>query len=191
MRTAAAVTALVVWLAVSGCSSDEAEPSTLPAVPSASSSTRPSASPAAVAPSIPPVPSAAESATPQGATAFAKHYLEVLTTAFHEADARSLRQLSDADCGGCNNFIAAVEASATEKERTEGGIFEVVFAEAPPLQSDETIVELRYLRSAATIVDSRGTTVTTLAADPPLDAQMRVRRLGESWLVLGFRATPT
>lgn len=206
MRTAAVTTVLVLGLGVgaAGCSADEAEPSALPPVASAGvptlepksgaesgSSTSPTAT-AGGAPSKRSVPASSPtaSAAVEDASAFARRYLSVLTTAFQTADAQPLRALSDPGCGGCNNLIAAVEGAATANERTEGGVFAVVFAEAPAPAGNEAIVELRYIRTAAEIVSATGETVVRLPADPPLDAQMRVQRRGTDWLVLGFRATP-
>ena len=192
------MTVLVLGLGVAaaGCSAEEAEPASLPPVPSASASALSAGRPSpersgGSAAQVPvPAPSSASVATVDDASAFARHYLEVLTTSFQTADAKSLRALSDPGCGGCNNLIAAVEGAARAEEHTEGGVFAVVFAEAPPPAGGETTVELRYSRTAATIVDAAGHAVAQLPADPPLDAQMRIAKRGEEWVVLGFQATP-
>ena len=137
------------------------------------------------------LPSEASTATPQGASAFARHYLQALTIAYHEANSSPLRALSDPGCGGCNNFISAIEGSRASGERTRGGVFKVEFAEAPPIEDSETLVELRYSRTAGTIVDEHGDVGVTLPADPSVDAQMRLLYTPSGWRVLGFRATPT
>jgi hypothetical protein len=175
IRGTAAAVALVA-AALVGCSA-EADPTPLPPLPSVS--------PTQVAPQVPPE---ATPATAQGAAAFAGHYLDVLTLAFQRADATELRALSDAGCGGCNNFIGAVEGSAAAREITDGGAFKVVFAEAPPVEKGEVIVELRYERAAARILTADGSVRVELPADPPLNAQMRLLRRGDGWVVLGFRA---
>lgn len=170
--------ALCVVAALAGCT-EEAAPAPLPSVPTASPT------PAAL-----PVPPEATPESAEGAAAFARYYMAVLTKAFQDADATQLRTLSDGACGGCNNFIGAVEGSAEANERTEGGEFNVVFAESPPVEDGDVIVELRYSRAAARIVTGDGTVRVELPPDPPLDAQMRLVRKDAGWVVMGLRASP-
>ena len=171
--------ALCVLGALAGCSEEAAAP---PPLPTAATS---SPTPVAL-----PVPPEATPETPQGAAAFARYYMQVLTEAFRSADAMQLRALSDPGCGGCNNFIGAVEGSAAANERTEGGEFTVVFAESPPVEDGDVIVDLRYSRTGARVVTGDGTVRVELPPDPPIDAQMRLVRKGAGWIVMGFRESP-
>ena len=171
--------ALCALLGLVGCTEEAAAPPPLPSVAAASPT------PVAL-----PVPPEATPETPRGAAAFARFYMQVLTEAFQTADPTQLRSLSDPGCGGCNNFISAVEGSADAGERTEGGDFNVVFAEAPPVEDGDVIVELRYSRDAARVLTGDGSVRVEVPADPPLDAQMRLVRTGSSWIVMGLRESP-
>ena len=198
MRTAAAVTALVLTWGAAGCSPGEAEPVTLPPVasesagasgpPGASGEPGTSASPTAPPSSKPVVvPDAAKEETPQGASAFARHYMTILEAALGSGQTRELRRLSDPGCGGCNALLAAIDSANASGQRVTGSSFVVEFAEAPAVQAGETIVDLRYNRQPGSLVDADGAVVSPIAAEGPVDAQMRLKRVDEIWLVLGFR----
>lgn len=159
------------------CSADP-EPEPLPPVPSVSPT-----------PLMLPLPSEAAAATPQGAAAFTRYYMEVLSDALASGDAAQLRALSDAGCGGCTNFIGAVEGGRPG-ERIEDARIVVEFAEAPPLQDEETIVIFRYKREAGALLAADGSIVASIAPEAPINAEIRLKRRGGSWLVLGFRGTP-
>jgi hypothetical protein len=176
IRAAAAVLCVVVALA--GCSSDP-EPQPLPPIGTSSPS------PVAL-----PLPSEAAAETPEGAAAFARYWMQVLETALAKGDATQLRRLSDEGCGGCNNLIGAVEGGEPG-ETIRGAELVVQFTEAPPVENGETIVTLRYTRQAGELVAADGSTATPIAPEGPIDAEMRVRRAGTSWIVLGFRGTST
>ena len=189
-------------VASAGCSSGEAEPSALPPVPSAeaSASTGASASSAPLdsgdgegttgpAPVSSPltIPAEAAAATPVGAGVFVRHYMTVLQAALASSDASQLQQLSDVGCGGCQNLIRAVEEARASGQRVRGADFLVQFVEAPPVEGGEVTVDLRYARAAGVLLDDGGSVVTPIAAEGPIDAQMRLRHQADSWLVLGFR----
>jgi hypothetical protein len=137
------------------------------------------------------VPRAAQSATAQGASAFARHYLGVLQEAIATADAGELQRLSNAGCGGCRNLITAVETANRRGERVRGGEFVVQFAEAPLPTPDGVIVDVRYLRRSGVLLGSGGNVVEQFSAEGPVDAQLRLRRAGANWEVLGFRVVPS
>jgi hypothetical protein len=128
----AAVVAACVSAALAGCSA-EAEPEPLP------SAAAPSPTPVAL-----PVPPEATPETAQGAAAFARYYLELVNRAFASIDATAVRSVSDPDCGTCSDLIRAIEESPTAGERFEGGDYEVIFAESPPVENGDVIVDVRY-----------------------------------------------
>lgn len=167
---AAAVAALLV-----GCSS-EPEPEPLPPVPTTSPT-----------PVVLPLPSAAAAATPQGAAAFARYYLALMNQAFRNGDAAAVRRLSDPGCGGCSNLIGAIEQPPPAGETVAGGEYEVQFAEAPPVENGDVIVELRYSLSELRVLGTDGQLLETKPAVRDVDAQMRLLRRGDSWIVAGFR----
>lgn len=174
MRAAAA--ALCIVVALTGCSSNEPEPEPLPPVPTLSPT------PVAL-----PLPSEAAAETPQGAAAFARYYLELLNRAFTASDASSVRLVSDSGCGGCANLIGAIEAPPEVGERVEGGEFVVKFAEAPPVEDGDVIVDLRYSLTEVRVYGSDGQLLRRKDSIQDVDAQIRLVRRGESWVVAGFR----
>ena len=176
MRIRGALIALCVVVPLVGCS-DDPEPRTLPPVPSASPS-----------PSVVPMPTVAAAETPEGAAAFARYWMAVLESALATGDSSQLRALSDPACGGCANLIGAVE-SGQPGETIRGANFVVEFAEAPPVGQGETVVTLRYRRTAGELVPPSGQP-TPIAAEGPIDAEMRLSHMDSTWIVLGFRGTP-
>ncbi len=61
-----------------------------------------SATPTATAPTM---PAQAKENTPEGASAFVAHYIEVLNYASNTGDVEFLSQLSSPDCDGCQSYI--------------------------------------------------------------------------------------
>jgi hypothetical protein len=200
----ALVLPLVVLLGA--CSEDDPGASTLPVLPSASASAGetapgvgvPSAaakppegasqpSPAALPSAARPLASPPSAATAQGASAFARYYISVLESALATSDAQGLQQLSDEGCGGCRNLISAIRQAAKSDHHVAESAFTVDFAESPPPAAGETIVDLRYRRGAGRLLDGTGQVVAPIAAEGPIDAQLRLRNTGAGWLVLGFR----
>ncbi len=160
---------------VGACSAD-AEPKALPPVPSIS--------PTSV---VLPLPSEAAQATPQGAAAFTRFYFGVLNRAFAAGDAAQVRELSDPGCDACNNLIRAIEEEPDPGERVEGGDYQIVFAESPPTNAGDVVVEVRYALTEVRVVNPQGDVVRTEPAEPGIDAQVRLLRRGDSWIVRGFR----
>lgn len=175
MRIRGALTALCVMAALVGCS-DDPEPRTLPPVASVSPS-----------PSVVAMPAEAAAETPEGAAAFARYWIEVLEGALATGDAAHLRRLSDEGCSSCSNLIGAVEDVDTQGQLVRDAQFTVDFAESPPIEAGEVVVELRYRRGAGELLDAEGEVVASIAPEGPITAQMRLERRGPSWVVMGFR----
>ncbi|MEX2290415.1 MAG: DUF6318 family protein [Mycobacteriales bacterium] len=162
MRIRAAAAALVMSTAVVACSSDPA-PSPLPVLPTSSPT-----------PSALSVPPEALAETPHGAAAFTRYFFDLLNQAFDNADASAVRRISDSACGGCNNLIEAIEQEPIPGERVEGGDFQVVFAEAPPVEDGEVVVDLRYALAEGRVVAGDGRIREVTPANPGIDAQLRL-----------------
>jgi hypothetical protein len=175
MTIRAAAAALCAVVALAGCSSDP-EPQPLPPIETSSPS------PVAL-----PLPSEAAADTPEGAAAFARYYLALMNKAFPEADATPVREVSDPGCGGCNNLIGAIEEPPAAGERVEGGEYVVDFAEAPPVEGGDVIVELRYSLTEVRVYGPDGRLLRRKDPVEDVDAQMRLLRRGASWVVAGFR----
>lgn len=163
-------------LAVVACSSEE-EPEPLPPVAAPSAS-----------PTPPAIPSEAVPDTPQGAAAFARFYLELLNQAFAEGDATTVRALSDPGCGTCMNLIGAIEEKPSLGERVEGGDYEVVFAEAPPVEAGDVIVDVRYSLTEVRVYGPDGALLRSTPAQTNIDSQIRLLRGADAWFVAGFRS---
>ena len=202
MRTVAAGVVLLL-AAVSGCSAEDAAPAEVGPLASASATTLASAVPSASS-ALPPnaegdaegqtadsVPSAATAADSAGAAAFARHYIATLQQAVATGDATALDALSDPGCGGCRNLLTAIAAAADAGHHVRGAELTVDFAEAPAVRAGETIVDLRYKRRAGDLVDARGAVVQSIAPEGPIDTQLRLKRVGRTWSVLGFRQAAT
>lgn len=167
--------AVVAGLALVACSSDP-EPDPLPPVPTSSPS-----------PVVLPLPSEAAAATPQGAAAFARYYFDLINQGLTSGNASQARAVSDSGCGGCQNLIGAIEEEPTPGERIQGGLFKILSAESPPLEAGTVIVELQYSVSEVQVLDVNGGTLRTTPASGPSNGQIRLKRTGQSWMVLGFR----
>ena len=165
--------ALCAAAALTACSS-ETEPRPLPPLPS------PSATAAL------PVPPEATPETPQGAAAFARYYLDLMNAAFASGDSSAVKAVTSQECEGCQNLIGAIERGDEPGETVTGGDYDVIFAEAPPVENGDVVVELRYALSEVEVRKADGT-VEKIPAEPAVDAQMRLLRTDGGWLVQGFR----
>lgn len=174
IRQGLIVACLVAMLAA--CSSEGDASPTLPPAPSAS----PTPAPAL------PVPPEATPETPQGAAAFARYYLDLLNRAFAAGDATAVRAVTTDECEGCQNLISAIERGDDPGEIATGGEYQVVFAEAPPVENGDVVVELRYALTEVEVRKADGS-VETIPAKSGVDAQMRLLRRDGGWVVQGFR----
>jgi hypothetical protein len=172
----AAVVAVCVSAALAGCSA-EADPEPLP------SAAAPSPTPVAL-----PVPPEATPETAQGAAAFARYYLELVNRGFASVDAAAVRSVSDPGCGTCSDLIRAIEERPPAGERFEGGDYDVIFAESPPVQNGDVIVDIRYRIGELRVYGPDGKLLRSTPTQAPTDAQMRLNRRGNSWMVRGFRS---
>ncbi len=97
--------------------------------------------------------------------------------------------LSDAGCGGCQNLIGAIREEREQNKRISGAAFRVIFAESPPVQSGEVILDLRYERLAGQLLEAgTGRVIEDIRPEPAIDAQMRLRKSSTGWVVLGLRS---
>ena len=173
---------LALPLVLGGCTSDDGKKPTV----------LPSLAPPAVSPSAVPVPSVppeASAETAQGAAAFARHYMDVLSQSLQAADPEPVVALSDAGCGGCQNLIGAIREERKQNQRINGAAFRVIFAEAPPVQAGEVVLDLRYERLSGQLVEAgTGRVIEDIRPEPAIDAQMRLRKSPTGWAVLGLRS---
>lgn len=169
-----------------GCTSGGApEPS-----PTVSSSSPPSVSSSGPSPSVTPspsvsidIPEAARANTPEGATAFAKWYLEQGSRANVEWDATAIRGLSLPSCKTCAAVVKGVEElkQAGQHERSQRyapGASQV----GPGPSGGSYVVDVLGTYSKMDIVDANGVVVRTLEAE---DSALRVTTAwqGSRWAV--------
>lgn len=83
-------------LVVGGCGGED------PPAPVPTSVATTSANPGAT---LPPMPEQASEDSPEGASNFARHYVDVLGYAANTGDLDELQRLSDPDCDGCNRYL--------------------------------------------------------------------------------------
>jgi hypothetical protein len=191
---------LVVLLGA--CSQDDPGASTLPVLPSAEASASQSASasgpvtkPASTPPPGPtPVASASQPGGPasfpetvEGASAFARHYVETIGIAFNLADAQRLRDMSARGCEGCDALIGSVQRLQESKHSRVGGNYEVTDVATPPIEQGDVVLLLTYTRQPSEIVDAAGAVVDRAPAVPLTTAQMRLVYSSDGWRVQGYR----
>jgi hypothetical protein len=192
--------ALPLVVLLGACSQDEPEASTLPVLPSAEASASASATEPATksAPSPTPRPTPVASAsqtggpavfpeTVEGASAFARHYVETIGIAFNLADAQRLRKLSARGCEGCDALIGSIRQLQKSKHSRVGGNYEVTDVATPPIEQGDVVLLLTYTRQPSEIVDAAGTVVDRAPAVPLTNAQMRLVYGSDGWRVQGYR----
>lgn len=178
LRTAVVV--LAVSSALAGCSAD-AEPRSLPPVPVVSPT-----------PAVLSIPPEAMAETPQGAAAFVRYYFgDVVNQAYATLDAAQVAALSGTECASCANVVADVERLRDASVTVAGSRFKIAFAEAAPSDEDGSIVvDLRFSSDPYVEVSADGTTVREEPAQVDVDAQVKVVRQAEAWVVAAI-ATST
>lgn len=178
LRAVACVVALTAALAA--CASEPRVPSTLPSL-SAAPSSSPSPSPS-------PTPSAISAATPEGASAFARHWYAEVQAAFATRDPERLRALSAPGCRACDQFVRSVTRLRDENERVDDYRIEVIAAEAPALADQSTVeVTVVYNTNGATRYDAGGNVIRRDPAREFVEQILVLTRAGASWKVAEVR----
>lgn len=150
-RTVALATAALLWgTTISACSDNE--PETSPTVISSASPTSTatpteSTGPTEITepdpstdPTKPVLPELAKRHSQAGARAFIEHYVEALNYAFEHNDPSPLRSVSSANCGVCDDLVAAVETLKRRGGEQTGGQWSTTALTFVPTQAlDEPI----------------------------------------------------
>src|SRR5689334_5309504 len=111
-RQQLAVVVGVLCFAVAGCGGSP-EPKSLP---------KKSPSPSASRSVTPPVmPDAAKETTKAGATAFVRHYVDVLNYATFTGDTEPAHSLDGGKCKSCERMLASIESIYSAGGHVEGG----------------------------------------------------------------------
>ena len=193
MRTAAAVTALVLTWGAAGCSPGEAEPVTLPPVasesagasgsPGVSGSVTPS--PSLAAPTSD-APSAASRNTPEGASAFTQGFFNAVNAAYLSRDPGQVTELSHPDCNSCRSIAEDIVRIRESKLAVEGERFKLTFAETPPFEAGRVIVDFGL--TTGSYIERRADGTVARRVDSAAEAgQARLLWERDGWLMLGLR----
>lgn len=168
----------VLGLLLGGCTSrTQAAPKPLPTLEATVSPT-----PVALE-----VPESAKPATTVGAAAFARFYLQVLSEALNSGEFASVRAISAPECGFCNDLEAATRRDVAAGRRFSGGKYEVLSAEATQNAPGDAVVDVLYARTASTTTGKDGTALSRGRAEPRSFMQIRVLRVGASWVTRAVR----
>lgn len=192
MRTVAAGVVLLL-VAISGCSSDEAAPAEVaPLASESGAGSVASPSPAATSgvEAIPSPPAEAAAGTPQGASAFAEYFFNVVVNdAYHARDPSKVTAFSDAACGSCQNIVADIQALREAGLRVSGKRFKVQFAAAaaPDTDGGGVVVDFRFSSDEYVATNSSGESVRSEPAQIDQDAQVKLLRRSSSWVVVAIR----
>ncbi|WP_369853683.1 DUF6318 family protein [Angustibacter sp. Root456] len=128
--------------------------------PSASPTSTSEPSPSAEAEAWARVPKAAREHTFAGAQAFAEFYLEQLNQAWTAPDPQALADLATSRCGTCRQYTEVAVALRANGERYSGRVLTVRSAAWQPESTlARAVVYVNVVQEAATVVDSRGSTV--------------------------------
>ena len=179
MGRTTSLTAVALLLVLSGCSGD-ADPA--PAPPSSSAPSSPTASPT---PTPPVMPEAAKAHTEAGAKAFVEYFWEVVNYASTTGDTTQIRDLSLAECDGCDGG-----ASAIEKVYRRGGTITGGRASLTVLRSELLLAgKLRIARIifratyASQTVDLPGEADDTTVVPSPTKQRMELFLEPEGWRI--------
>ena len=171
---------LLALTALLGACSSEEPPGALP--PVALSGPSPSREPA---PSAPPLEAMNESSA--GASAFARFFVLSIGTAFATANPALIAEHSATGCGGCDALIASAGELRSLGHRRIGGDYLDISAVSPAVVDGEVVVSISYRRSEGRVVDASGATISSAPPVPQTNAQMRLSRSSDIWLVKGYR----
>ncbi len=161
---------------MAGCAGDGGSPSTLPTLTaSAPSTTTPTSTPTGFA-----------APTPEGAAAFARHWIDVLNIAAASGRTTELRKLGAPGCRACDAFAESIDA-IWKNGSIQGGVFKVRFAEAPKVTATATVgVFLQYSVSSTKHLDRQARVVKSVPARSNITSEMVLARSGPNWLVREF-----
>lgn len=193
-----AVSALLLVGAVAGCSGDEAEPSTLPPLPSAGASgnetTSASPAPAQTAvgaggePSAPPEASGLQVPTSEGATAFALYFFDQVNAAYSQRRPDLVTHLSADECGSCAAVAKDVARLADEGHSVGGRRYVLSSAEAAPADAQgRVVVDFRFEADPYVERDAQARTVREFPSESAQDAQIAMAQVDGRWLVRAIR----
>jgi hypothetical protein len=112
VRSRPVLAAVVLSVALTGCSAEEGPPPS-PSSPSASSASAPETpvpTSSSAAPAAPELPAAATTFDAAGAEAFVRHFWDVVNHAYATGDTDPVLAISDTGCGACQSLVENARA---------------------------------------------------------------------------------
>jgi hypothetical protein len=117
-----------------------------------------------------------------------RFYLTQTNLAYGTGQVGTLEQFNGAECDSCANIVNDIERIRTLGHTVRGDRFKIGFvATAPALVDGSFIVDFQFSSDAYIERAASGEVVKAEPAQVAQDAQARVRQVGESWTILGFR----
>ena len=166
---------------LSGCTSGEGDPTVLPPVPSASSTSAPLQ-----------VPPEATADTAQGAAAFARFFFAEINRAYSERDPEFVRRLAASECGSCAAVATDIERLQRADHQVAGRRYIVSSAEAsPPGVDGRVIVDFRFTDDPYVERDDAKKIVKDFPAQGVQDGQAMLMRVSDEWRVSAIRLVNT
>jgi hypothetical protein len=130
------------------------------------------------------LPPEATKHTTEGARAFVRYYLEVLSVAGTRADSGPVRALSTSGCVGCQAFVTGLDKLQKSGQRFDIASITVILTVAKPGSSPNRAIVLMQGREAPSrIIASDGSTIVSYAGGALL------YETASTWTNLGWRMT--
>lgn len=134
------------------------------------------------------IPPEAIEETPQGATAFARHFFNEVNRAYLMRDPSLVTVISHPDCNSCQNIVEDIARLREADTEVAGERFKLDYAEtAPFVPSEPVLVDFRYSSDMYREVASDGSVELEAPAKAAQEAQARLLRGASGWLMYGLR----
>ncbi|HEX6235380.1 MAG TPA: DUF6318 family protein [Jiangellaceae bacterium] len=177
---------LLSVVVVAACSGDAGEPSALPDIAGASSTSThtPTESPAVESPVE---PDNAHEYSAEGVEAFTLYAIEVINYAYQTNDVSYLKQIMSPDCQTCANVVNTLENLARDGGRIEGGqLIPELISVTGPTQGVRTSAGIDLVLTASRSYNSNGD-VTNSAEDREVQYIFDYQREDDRWMLDGVR----
>lgn len=171
-RQTLAAALLLPLLAACGGAPQASNPPTLDRSPSASPT----------APEPPALPTSATRGGAPGATAFVKHWVDVLNFAGASGQTAALEELSATDCVRCEALVSGIDAIYKDGSRIEGGGWTVTSTRPYGTREQRFFIDAVIDSEPQSVVSSDGTKKKFDGAQDRLRAFV-LKRTSSGWLV--------
>jgi hypothetical protein len=176
MRARLVPVLLTLSVSVGACSDGGAPSEAATTRPPITESPSPSPEPDAVPPQ-------ATEATPEGAAEFVRFFYAEVERAYAEREPSRIAELAAPNCQTCERFIASVTQLRDQNQRSEGLVYEIVSAVAPPLEGNTARVDVVYNGPEAVRYDSDNNVINREPAAKFVNEQVDLLLIDGSWRV--------